>query len=106
MPLAQALASVHAQGLVHGDVTPANVLFAADGRPMLSDLGISRLLGSPAAEVGGTGGYLDPAVVAGAAPGPASDVHGLGGDLPGLLSPACHRTTGMAEGSGPHRRRP
>ena len=77
VPLAQALASVHAQGLVHGDVTPANVLFAADGRPMLSDLGISRLLGSPAAEVGGTGGYLDPAVVAGAAPGPASDVHGL-----------------------------
>ncbi len=77
VPLAQALASVHAQGLVHGDVTPANVLFAADGRPMLSDLGISRLLGSPPAEVGGTGGYLDPAVLAGAAPGPASDVHGL-----------------------------
>jgi hypothetical protein len=77
VPLAQALASVHAQGLVHGDVTPANVLFAADGRPMLSDLGISRLLGTPAAEVGGTGGYLDPAAASGAAPGPASDVHGL-----------------------------
>jgi len=77
VPLAQALATVHAQGLVHGDVTPANVLFAADGRPLLSDLGVARLLGIGAGEVGGTRGYLDPAVLAGAAPGPASDVHGL-----------------------------
>jgi hypothetical protein len=77
VPLAQALAEVHSQGLVHGDVTPGNVLFAADGRPMLGDLGISRLLGSPPAEVGGTGGFLDPAEVAAGAPGPASDVHGL-----------------------------
>ena len=77
VPLAQALAAVHAQGLVHGDVTPANVLFAADGRPMLGDLGIARLLGSPAAEIGGTGGFLDPALGARRRPGTASDVHGL-----------------------------
>jgi hypothetical protein len=77
VPLAQALAAVHTLGLAHGDVTPGNVLFAADGRPLLSDLGVARLLGSPAREVGGTRGYLDPAVAAGGPAGPAADVHGL-----------------------------
>lgn len=77
VPLAQALAAVHAQGLVHGDVTPSNVLFAADGRPLLSDLGVAQLLGTPAGVAHGTRGFLDPMVAAGAAPGPASDVHGL-----------------------------
>ena len=44
VPLAEALAEVHARGVVHGDVTPANVLFAADGRPVLADLGVARLV--------------------------------------------------------------
>lgn len=77
VPLAQALAAIHAQGLVHGDVTPANVLFTADGRPVLSDLGVSRLIGAPHHDVGGTPGFLDPEVLAGGEAGPAADVHGL-----------------------------
>lgn len=77
VPLAQALAVVHAQGLVHGDVTPANVLFAADGRPVLSDLGVARLLGAPQTDVAGTPGFLDPVLAGGGEPGPAGDVHGL-----------------------------
>ena len=76
VPLAQALADVHARGLVHGDVTPANVLFAADGRPLLSDLGVSRLLGEGSTETAGTSGFVDPAVLAGGTR-PAADVHGL-----------------------------
>ena len=43
VPLADALAAVHRAGLAHGDVTPANVLFAADGRPVLGDLGVGPL---------------------------------------------------------------
>jgi serine/threonine protein kinase len=54
-------------GLVHGDVTPANVLSPPTGA-LLSDLGVARLLGIGSGEVGGTRGYLDPAVLAGAAP--------------------------------------
>ena len=38
-PLAQALAALHAAGVVHGGVTPTNVLFTRGGMPMLSDLG-------------------------------------------------------------------
>jgi hypothetical protein len=77
VPLAQALAVVHGQGLVHGDVTPANVLFTADGRPVLSDLGVARLLGAPHGGIAGTSGFVDPALSRGAEPGPAGDVHGL-----------------------------
>lgn len=81
VPLAGALAAVHARAMVHGDVTPANVLFTRDGRPLLSDLGVCRLVSEPlgpAGVVAGTLGFLDPAVLAGEPPGPAADVHGLG----------------------------
>ena len=73
VPLAEALAAAHARGVVHGDVTPANVLFTADGRPVLGDLGVSRLVGAPAGRPHGTAGYLDPSGDL----GPAGDVHGL-----------------------------
>lgn len=74
VPLAEALAAVHARGVVHGDVTPANVLFDGQGRPVLSDLGVARLVGEPDLGVeAGTPGFLDPAGGHGA----AKDVHGL-----------------------------
>ena len=78
-PLAQALAAAHARGAVHGDVTPANVLFAADGRPLLADLGLARAAGEAGLGVAGTPEYLDPTVAAGGTPTPAGDVHGLAG---------------------------
>ncbi|MGI8879076.1 MAG: serine/threonine-protein kinase, partial [Jatrophihabitans sp.] len=78
-PICAALAYAHTEGLVHSDVSAGNVLFTADGKPLLADLGVSRLLGGAAAADGaadivGTAAYLDPVVAGGAAPGRASDV--------------------------------
>ncbi|WP_460446919.1 serine/threonine-protein kinase, partial [Angustibacter aerolatus] len=77
-PLALALHDLHDVGVQHGDVAPGNVLLGLDGRPVLSDLGTVRLTGLRRPEVFGTAGYVDPVVLAGEAPGPASDVYGLG----------------------------
>lgn len=70
-PLAGALERLHSLGLVHGDVSPANVVLAADGRPVLVDLA-----GDVAFEAG-TAGFLAPERALGAPAGPAADVWSL-----------------------------
>ncbi|MGZ4615093.1 MAG: serine/threonine-protein kinase [Actinomycetes bacterium] len=62
VPLAQALSVVHDHGLTHGQVSPSSVLLTDDGRPMLSDVGLLRLLTPPDAPAAG---------------GEAGDVHDL-----------------------------
>jgi hypothetical protein len=79
VPLARTLADLHERGLVHGDLTPSNVLFTADGRPMIADLGCAVVLGDATAEAWGSPGYCDPARVGRA--GPPDDVYSLGAVL-------------------------
>ncbi len=41
-PVAETLDHLHAQGIVHRDVKPANIVVRPDGRPVLLDLGIAK----------------------------------------------------------------
>jgi serine/threonine protein kinase len=61
--LADALHYSHERGLVHLDLKPSNVLWAADGQPMLLDLHLARRpisAGAPALDLGGTPAYMAP----------------------------------------------
>jgi len=96
--MAEALASVHAAGLLHRDIKPTNVLMERD-QPVLIDFGLAMaaddarlthtgwLLGTPS--------YLAPELVYGAEPTPAVDVHAWAATV-------CYAATGRSPyGGGP-----
>ena len=63
-PIAQVLGYLHGQGVTHSDVSPGNVLFTGHGKPVLADVGISRLVGDAlAVPDDGTAGFVDPSPV-------------------------------------------
>jgi serine/threonine-protein kinase len=76
---AEVLAYVHANGIVHGDVKPGNLLVPTDGGPVkLADFGVARRLDRPAGPTHATPEYVSPEVVAGTTPSPSADVYALG----------------------------
>ena len=88
--LADALANAHSEGVIHRDIKPSNILIDAEGRALLTDFGISKLMTH--LTVGQTlagfwsSGYAAPEQRTGGAATSASDVYSLGAVFFHMLS--------------------
>jgi serine/threonine protein kinase len=83
MEICDGLTYLHNHGVVHRDVKPANILFDADGKPKIVDLGLSRDLGqkrqlTKAGTILGTYSYVAPEQILCSQVGPSADLYSLG----------------------------
>ena len=88
------LSAAHRRGILHRDVKPENMLFAASGALKVTDFGIAKVIGGPGpgtvltrvGDVVGTPAYIAPEQVRGGKLSPATDVYALATMLYELLA--------------------
>jgi hypothetical protein len=86
------LSAAHRRGVLHRDVKPENMLFAASGVLKVADFGIAKVIGGPGTaitklgEVIGTPAYIAPEQVRGGGLSPATDVYAVATMLYELLA--------------------
>jgi serine/threonine-protein kinase PpkA len=83
LQISGALVAVHAAGLCHRDLKPANVMMRPDGRIVLIDFGLAKLMSAEgqltsAGEVRGSPYYISPEQAEGTAVDQRSDLYSLG----------------------------
>ena len=91
LPVTRAIEAAHAQGVVHRDIKPHNILLDESGRPWVSDFGLAKCLDYDAYEtrtgmVLGTPPYMSPEQARGASVDHRTDVYALGATLYELLT--------------------
>jgi eukaryotic-like serine/threonine-protein kinase len=101
--ICEAVAFAHANGIVHCDLKPENVMLGDFGEVLVMDWGLARAQGTDDALVAGTRGFMAPEQEQGAAAliGPATDVYALGvilhtllpGKIPRALAAVCAKAT-------------
>jgi serine/threonine-protein kinase len=90
LQIALGLEAAHAAQVMHRDLKPSNVLLTPEGRAVVSDFGLARVLGGLVTdEVSGTPGYMAPEQQRGEDLDPRADVYAFGAILRELTaSPA------------------
>jgi len=90
----EGLAYAHQRGVIHCDLKPANILFAADGTAKVADFGIahvedqstSRSWATSASFVAGTVAYMSPEQTEGKRSDPRTDLYAMGAVLYRMLT--------------------
>lgn len=99
LPMIQATQYLLARQIVHGDISPPNILFDLTGRPVLIDFGATRATAHHHARTG-TPGFVAPEIIFSSSPRTGLEA---GADIYALAAVAWFCLTGTVPGSPEHR---